>query len=249
MHEENNNLANFEDLIQQLPVPVALLDLNSRINCSNDYSAKIFGYQKKSQLIGIGAPQMRCPAVKFADTFINQDRQVIATGAGLTILDIHTYAHDMHKQLLTNKIPYIKNGEIVGTTYYATEIHSKTLSQLCSTLITSDKQYYHKKKGTDRSYIFGTILGEKTLSKREKDCVFYLLRGKTAKETSKSMDISFRTVETHIQNIKNKLGCDNRSDIIEYALANGYLNYVPQNLICADISCILDVKHGDAIKG
>ncbi len=64
---------------------------------------------------------------------------------------------------------------------------------------------------------------------------------------SKCMGISFRTVESHMQNIKNKFGCDSRSDIIEYALANGYLNYIPHNFINADISYVLDVKHNEVI--
>lgn len=52
------------------------------------------------------------------------------------------------------------------------------------------------------------------LSRREKECVYYLTRGMTYKEIGRVLSISSRTVEIHIGHIKNKLGCYNRSDII-----------------------------------
>ncbi len=240
MCEKNNNLLNFADVIQQLPGLFAIMGLDSRIICPNDQIIKACGFQSESQFIGTTAHQMHCPAVESAGTFISQNRQVMTSGVSMSVLDIHTYAHKA-MQLLTKKRPYMKNGKIVGIICHSMEIQSQTFSQLCATLIISDKYYQEKKKGNDRSYLIGTTLGEELLSKREKDCVFYLLRGKTAKEISKYMNISFRTVETHIQNIKNKLGCESRSDIIEYALLQGYLNYIPQNFINADISHVLDV--------
>lgn len=55
------------------------------------------------------------------------------------------------------------------------------------------------------------------LSVRERECMKYLLRGKTAKETSCHLKISFRTVEYYFENIKNKLGCFNKRELISYA--------------------------------
>lgn len=62
------------------------------------------------------------------------------------------------------------------------------------------------------------------LTPREKECLCFILRGKTAKEIAGLMSISFRTVEFHIMNIKEKLNCSSRSQLIEYSIDNGYLN-------------------------
>jgi DNA-binding CsgD family transcriptional regulator len=46
-----------------------------------------------------------------------------------------------------------------------------------------------------------------SLSMREKECIQYLIMGKTAKEIARLLRISFRTVEFHIKNVKQKTGC------------------------------------------
>lgn len=55
------------------------------------------------------------------------------------------------------------------------------------------------------------------LSQKEKDCMKYLLEGKTAKETALCMGLSFRTIEYYFENIKNKLTCYRKRDLFAYA--------------------------------
>ena len=55
------------------------------------------------------------------------------------------------------------------------------------------------------------------LSKREIECLEYLLESKTQKEISRLLKISLRTVESYIKNIKNKLGCDTTPDLLKIA--------------------------------
>lgn len=61
------------------------------------------------------------------------------------------------------------------------------------------------------------------LSPREKECAFYLTRGMTAKEIARKMNISSRTVEFYLLNIKEKLGCVRRSEIVSKCLEDGLL--------------------------
>lgn len=56
-----------------------------------------------------------------------------------------------------------------------------------------------------------------SLSTRERDCLRYLLMGKTAKETALLMKISFRTVEYYFENIKDKLGCFSKRELVACA--------------------------------
>lgn len=55
-------------------------------------------------------------------------------------------------------------------------------------------------------YQFGNLY----LTKRELQCINYLSRGKTAEEIAIILNISKRTVETHIKNIKTKMNCFNQ---------------------------------------
>lgn len=51
-------------------------------------------------------------------------------------------------------------------------------------------------------------------SKRELECLYHLCKGKTAKQTASIMQLSPRTVETHLENIRNKAKCGNKLEVI-----------------------------------
>ncbi len=54
---------------------------------------------------------------------------------------------------------------------------------------------------------------EMGLTKREIECIYLLLDGNTYKEIAKKMNISSRTVESYIVNVKNKLACESSHDL------------------------------------
>jgi DNA-binding CsgD family transcriptional regulator len=62
-------------------------------------------------------------------------------------------------------------------------------------------------------YIINTTRGEIALTKRELESAQLLLAGNTAKETAKLLDISPRTVEEYLDNIRIKLSCRNKLEI------------------------------------
>jgi len=53
-----------------------------------------------------------------------------------------------------------------------------------------------------------------SLSPREKECVKWLLEGKTAEETGIILGISRKTIESYFENIRTKLNCNNKYQII-----------------------------------
>jgi DNA-binding CsgD family transcriptional regulator len=55
-------------------------------------------------------------------------------------------------------------------------------------------------------------------SKQEKECLKCLFMGKSAKETADELGLSSRTVEHYLENIKNKLNCNRKSEIITHLL-------------------------------
>lgn len=52
------------------------------------------------------------------------------------------------------------------------------------------------------------------LTKRERQCLELFKQGKTAQMTGAILGLSQRTVESYFENIKNKLGCSNKSDLL-----------------------------------
>ena len=62
----------------------------------------------------------------------------------------------------------------------------------------------------------------KFLTAKELSCLKHVIQGLSAKETAQLMNISNRTVEKHIENIKNKLKCKNKSALILKSLQYKY---------------------------
>lgn len=62
----------------------------------------------------------------------------------------------------------------------------------------------------NQSKNLGYQYGNLYLTAREYECINYLTRGKTAEEIAIILNISRRTVETHIQNVKRKMNCYNQ---------------------------------------
>lgn len=54
------------------------------------------------------------------------------------------------------------------------------------------------------------------LSKRERQCLQLFKEGKSAQSTGAILGISQRTVESYFDNIKNKLGCYSKADLLEW---------------------------------
>jgi DNA-binding CsgD family transcriptional regulator len=64
----------------------------------------------------------------------------------------------------------------------------------------------------------------KKMSERERQCILHILKGKTANQIANIMGLSSRTVESYIENIKDKLGCTSKSTLIEKILELGLAN-------------------------
>lgn len=56
------------------------------------------------------------------------------------------------------------------------------------------------------------------LTKRQKECLYYLTKGMSLKQISRLLNLSSRTIEHHIEFIKIKLGCFSRAHLIEKIL-------------------------------
>lgn len=63
-------------------------------------------------------------------------------------------------------------------------------------------------------------------TERELTCISYLLNNKTAEETSTLMNISRRTVESYLDNIKDKLNCKNKVVLIEQLKKDKFLLFL-----------------------
>lgn len=76
-----------------------------------------------------------------------------------------------------------------------------------------DSQNFIKKISHSKHYLNGKYSG-KFLSRREAECLFFFAQGRSMREIGEHFGLSPRTVETHINNIKIKLDCHTKGELI-----------------------------------
>lgn len=220
---ENNTL------IEQLPGYILWKDLNSVFLKSNMNMACLLGFKHPDELVGITDYDMHCKAVEDADLFISEDQKARCSRSTISTLSLSTYANDEMKVLLANKALFFdENAQARGTVGQCIELNSRMLRNiplLWDTVLVDQGQ---KRSGT---YYLNSEYGDIKLSKRQAQCLFYLLRGKTTKMIAKILQLSNRTVESYLEDIKDKMGCANKAQLIEKSIYLGFLEIIPPGII------------------
>lgn len=86
--------------------------------------------------------------------------------------------------------------------------------------INSDK----KREARDlRTYYLGKEYPNIYLTKREAECMFWIVQDCTIAETALKMGLSARTVEFYVKNMKLKLQCKNKNKLTEKILLSNLL--------------------------
>lgn len=94
-------------------------------------------------------------------------------------------------------------------------VHLKPIPESMLDIFKEKKNKFLQETKVDK-YIIGEGDAELYLTKREMECLYYLLREHTAKEIAKIIDISYRTVESYIENIKTKLRASTKKELVQY---------------------------------
>lgn len=106
----------------------------------------------------------------------------------------------------------LKNGafDFVEKPYNDQAIIDKVNAAICVSL--DDVAQRHSKDNTDQ------LLG--LLSKREREVVDKMVQGMSSKLIARELDISFKTVEVHRANIRQKLRIGSVADLVRMVIAN-----------------------------
>lgn len=200
--------------------------------------AQLLGWKSALECPGKTDYEIPCKAAEFADEFIKMDKKVMDSGAQMLALDIQNYSLGW-KLVLVERNP-IKNesGEVKGLFNHCIDVSNVNLFKAYMILNRLDNKWFGKSH-KPTSYILSNIHNPLPLTEKQENCLFLLIRGKTLKEIAKILKVSYRTVEGHIDAIKNKLNCNYRSEIIEKAIDNGFLYYVPKSLQNEKLEAIL----------
>jgi DNA-binding NarL/FixJ family response regulator len=156
------------------------------------------------QLNGLQATEAiktQCPAVKVLALTRYSDagyiRELIAAGASGYVL----------KQSRSTELLQAIRAVAIGSTYLDPTAAAKLAAHMSR----------HKRVRIPEK-------PQSVLSQREEEVLRLVAWGHSNKEIAKDLEVSVKTVETHKTNAMQKLGFTSRTDVVKFALVQGWLN-------------------------
>lgn len=188
----------------------------------NDRQVEALGFTSRDQWIGNTIHQIvpRNLPVEIAENVDAIDNLIMQTGVGRCITELGPSYNGGLCYYLSTKFPLRnKSGKIVGLFGISNEIINGDLKSAQGML--ADAGLPLNDWIGQRNYFFPKSKKQSVtdlLSKREIECIYYLVRGMTARQIGEELDLSHRTVEFYLERVKAKLKCSTKSELIARAI-------------------------------
>ncbi len=200
-------------------------DLQGNYLACNNNLAEMMKLKSPKQIIGLSDYDL--PDYSESNHIIHQKNDALAL-SGKTVQCIHqsslpydgSFYNLIKKPLMNNK------NEIAGLLYHCTLLID---SEFVTQLFLSDKKRYAGQK--EQAYYLSANENPFQLSERELECLFFTLRGSTAKQIAEQFGLSKRSIEYYLDNIKNKMGCTTKTELVCLGINSGYIKFIPPTLL------------------
>ena len=212
------------DYLNSLPFGVFYKNRDFRYEQINKQMLHMVKFKQEAQVLGYTDREM--PWEQYANIYNKYDKLLLANQKTTVTIDpVIDCSGSKWMNICKRSSAVNSEGKIMGILGLVTFLKNHTLLQSIFLLHENDKKL--RSGMPEQGYEIVGNIGN--LTKREFECLFFMLRGKSAKETAKILSIAPRTIEKHIEHIKLKLNCHRRSDIIEKALHDGLFQFIPQS--------------------
>jgi DNA-binding CsgD family transcriptional regulator len=229
MGETSDDLVTRFQVLEHMPGLFAVKDLNSRYCSMSSGILRVTGWTSLSDAIYKTDYDMPGPASEGAEQFIKGDNLAIKARKSVIIINVFR-SNEGISSMLSERHPLIGSQDIIiGVMSHAMDITEFFLNQH-KWLTRIDTKFTGEIK-TPQQYVLTPESSPLPLSTRQQECLSLVIRGKTIREIAFILRISTRTVETHIDTIKEKLGCTSKSQLIEKAINSGFLFHIPHSLL------------------
>jgi len=84
----------------------------------------------------------------------------------------------------------------------------------------------YRRRKTNCCYMLGKQFNNVYFTKREAQCMIHIIGGKTNQDVAHLLQLSPRTVEFYVQNMKTKLHCRTKSELVGKIITSEFMNYV-----------------------
>ncbi len=194
----------------------------------NEKAANWLGFRKKEDAIGLTHLDIKCKAAEISHTWVTQEELMLESKLnGLKFLSYQSYANDDWKLVIGEK-KFISYKNKTYILCYITDITNCNLIDISAFL--KEGEHFNDFFRKQFCYSIMENLNSFNFTKRQSECLFYLVRGKSLKQIGYILNISQRTVEEHIDNAKILMKCASKSSLIEKLIFFGFMNFIPESL-------------------
>ena len=209
----------FSHLVRRMSGASFCKDLSLQfVDCNEEFSL-MAGFGSIARCLGKG--DLDVSAFSMENNFSEvrgADQAIISSGEPmLGIVEAHEFLDGTVRQVCTDKYPLLNSyDEVVGV--FGVCVPIQRCQSVCNFVHSYRGSGVLRENNKQQRIELLTSRGVCFLTGREFDCVVHLLRGKTAKAIGLALGISGRTVTTHLNNVKQKLHCHFKSDLITYVV-------------------------------
>lgn len=205
-----------------LPIIVCSKDVNGEYMEGNERQAMVVGLSNVHDLKG--KTDFDFVDSQSAGLLQQNDSRVWQSHKSYCFIESYISTKTLHAgTYLSIKHPrYDRDSKIIGIFGFSIELTASSFINAFMAIAKNTDMMIPSQKILElhQSYLT-TKSRDFKLTQRETECLCYLVRGKTAKSIAQLLKLSPRTVEYYLDNIKNKLGCRTKSQLIEWAIEKG----------------------------
>lgn len=217
-----------EDIIETLPGCCYWKQEPAEYAGCNSSAAELAGRKQAKLMVGVS--DFDTPWDTKAEEILLNDQQVFS-GKPLCAVEPLMVANGGYVLLYTEKRPhYDKTNKVDAIVGYSIEINKKPLLDLLANWIDKDKKTLAC-TGQSLFYSVEPCYERQGLTRRESECLFFLMRGLSAKQIAQRLNITARTVEAHTEHLKYKFRVSNKVELVVKAVELGLLNVIPASLV------------------
>lgn len=205
---------------------------HSYLLANNNWKSEV-GLNPNFDVLGLIDSELPCIVSRCANKFKDQDEQVISTRKPIKVLNIHPFNNHDCRAYITSKFPFVRNNEVLGVVFSAEKVDEQYFCDLSTLLGIEKGSLYAGLK--QYSFVLSPPNFAEILTDREQECLFFLIRGKTAKDIGSILDLSYRTVEHYIESLKYKFSCSTKAELVASAFSKGFFTFLPKKLLSENL--------------
>ena len=225
----NQYVESYASLINIIPNFFSLMDRDYNFILANVSAAKSMGFKSPDHVAGFCYTDMKCEAAKEAEAFKKLDALVFKNKKLVKYISLYQYATGWGLRLGTKSPLFDENsGLLIGLCNHAIDVTHSNLIDISrfipeinlGSYKIDKKKFIYILEGWENNYF---------LTDRQLECLFFLVRGKTSKNIARILNLSSRTIEGYINDIKLKMHCSSKNQIIEKSFMEGLVTIVPKS--------------------